>query len=157
MQCCFGALSYFSRIIIAYPYNFVISFIFIIPLIVIALPFLLKLIRCKANANAKIVRLIPLETDPTRNNTMFLPEYSYEYKGEQHTRTAKKYAGGTQYEIGSVVKLRIDPEHPDTFIDLKRELYVNRIVIIFSIIAFIIGIGIFLSPTESLSHYLTGR
>ena len=143
MQCCFGALSYFSRIIIAYPYNFVISFIFIIPLIVIALPFLLKLIRCKGKVEARIVRLIPLETDPTRNNTMFLPEYSYEYKGEQHTRTAKKYAGGTQYEIGSVVKLRIDPEHPDTFIDLKRELYVNRIVIIFSIIAFIIGIYFF--------------
>ncbi len=143
MQCCFGTVSCLSRIIIGYPYNFAVSFIFIVPLAVIALPFLLKLIRCKRKVEARIVRLIPLETDPTRNNTMFLPEYSYEYKGEQHTRTAKKYAGGTQYEIGSVVKLRIDPEYPDTFIDLKRELYVNRIVLIFSIIAFIIGIYFF--------------
>lgn len=70
--------------------------------------------------------------------------YASEYrKGEQYTRAAKKFAGGAQYEAGTVVTLRIDPEHPEVFMDLKRELMMKRTIIIIAIISLLIGIYFF--------------
>ena len=122
------------------PFVIAVTAVAVIVLIVIALDFLSKLFLCKAKVDAKVVRLIPNTTDVTRNVDKYVPEYSYEYKGETYTRTAKNFTGGMQYEVGTVVKLRIDPQHPDTFIDLKRELYRKSVIIAVSVIAVIIGI-----------------
>ena len=148
MQCCIGSAYCFSRIVIAYPDNFFVSVLFMVPFCVLILNFLPKFMRCKVKAEAKVVRLIPNTTDETRNVDKYAPEYSYEYKGEQYTRAAKKFAGGVQYEIGSVVKLRIDPEQPEIFIDLKRELITKRTIIIIAIISLLIGIYFF--PTQNM-------
>lgn len=141
MQYIFGSFRFvIPRFAERPPFVIAVTAVAVIVLIVIALDFLSKLIRCKAKVDAKVVRLIPNTTDITRNVDKYVPEYSYEYKGEQYTRTAKDFAGGMQYEVGTVVKLRIDPQHPDTFIDLKRELNRKSVPIAVSVIAVIIGI-----------------
>lgn len=125
------------------PFVIAVTVIAVIVLVIIALDFLSKLIRCKVKVDAKVVRLIPNTTDETRNVDKYVPEYSYEYKGEKYTRTAKNFAGGMQYEVGTVVKLRIDPQNPNIFLDLKREFTRKSAVIAVSVIVVIIGIIIF--------------
>ena len=143
MRCSLGILRLIFHYTIAYPLNYIIPLFFFLVFAVIALDFLSKLIRCKVKVDAKIIRLIPNTTDETRNIDKYIPEYSYEYKGEKYTRTAKNFAGGIQYEVGAVVKLRIDPQHPDTFIDLRRELITKRTIIVIALVALILGILLF--------------
>ena len=86
--------------------------------------FFRKLLRCSVQVDAEITRLLhstSRNSDGFETDT-YAPEYTYYYNGMRYTKTPTVYTSGSQYEIGTVVRLRIDPAEPETVFDAKREI-----------------------------------
>ena len=92
-------------------------------LIGVIVSFVRKVRRCSVEVDAQVVGLLHSTSTDSDGHTsdVYAPEYTYYFEGTDYRVHSSVYSNGRQYQIGSIVTLRIDPEHPEKFLDLKRD------------------------------------
>ncbi|MBQ5334318.1 MAG: hypothetical protein J6Z45_00055 [Oscillospiraceae bacterium] len=95
--------------------------------------------RCSVEVESKINAIL---TNNSGTVTVYTPEYIYRYMGREYKVCSKTYSSNIPYKYGEIVPLRIDPDHPEEFLDTNLDS--GRAVLLAVILGIVAAVGFFI-------------